>query len=118
MYKLLVLAFALAVSLSACTTQGEARQLTRLDATTVKSAERSFQRMADELPPEKKQQLAMAMLAINLSGASSAHDVVRNPALQSPSIGRIKDQVAGMTADEIISYAASVSTVKMEVQAR
>lgn len=60
----------------------------------------------------------MAMIAINLSGASSAHDVVRNPVLQSPSIGRIKDRGAGMSAEETIAYAASVSTVKMETQAR
>ncbi|MBW8368880.1 MAG: hypothetical protein K0M70_13600 [Arenimonas sp.] len=118
MYKFIFLAATLALSLSACSTNSDARYVTRLDATTVQSAQMSFQRMSEELPQNKKQELVMAMIAINLSGVGSAYDVVRNAELQSPSIGRIKDRVAGMTAEEIIAYAANVSTVKIEAQTR
>ena len=72
--------------------------------------------MAGELRGDDWQKLSMAMLAINIKGVQSAHEVVNNPELQSPSIGRIKDEVADMTAQEIIDYAAKVSMVRMEIQ--
>lgn len=108
----------LAIALSACATTGSERSSTRIDAATVETAEASFKRMADEQPAAKRNELLAAMIVINLAGVQSAYDVARNPALQSPSIGRIKDRVAGMTADEIIAYAATVSTVKTEIRSR
>lgn len=112
-----IFASLLLAAVAGCASTPEAAP-TRLDATTVESAERTFLRMADELPGDGWQKLSMAMIAINMKNVNSAHQVVGNPELQSPSIGRIKDEVAGMTAQEIIEYAAKVSTVRIEVQRR
>lgn len=60
-------------------------------------------------------QLALAVLAINMIGVNSAYEVVNSPELQTSSIGRIKDRVAGMSADEIIAYAAKNSTLRIDV---
>ena len=62
----------------------------------------------------KKQQLVGAMLQLNFNGVNSAIEIASSPALQHPSILRIKDKVAGMTADEIIDLAKHTSTVKIE----
>ena len=115
MLRMFVLASLLAAVLAACASTRTASP-TRLDATTVESAEKSFKKMGQELPGDGWQKLAMAMIAINMKNVKSAYEVVGNPELQSPSIGRIKDEVAGMTAQEIIDYAAKVSTVRVEVQ--
>lgn len=58
------------------------------------------------------------MLKINMAGVQSAYDVVQSKDLQSPSIARIKDRVAGMTAEEIIALANRTSDVKVEVESR
>lgn len=112
-----VLAALLLAAVAGCASTPTAAP-TRLDATTAETAKRTFQKMADELPGDGWQRLAMAMIAINMKNVKSAHEVVNNPELQSPSIARIKDEVAGMSAQEIIDYAAKVSTVRMEVQRR
>lgn len=90
----------------------------RIDATSVASAEASFKRMHSALPTEKKKKLIMAVVAINLVGVNSAIEVVNSPELQRLTVGRIKDQIADMTADEILEYAAKHSTVTMEVVMR
>ncbi|MBS3895342.1 DUF6694 family lipoprotein [Silanimonas sp.] len=118
MYKSYLLIAALCLASAGCSTPGDTRSVTRLDATSVQSAEATFQKMTNELPRSKQQELVMAIIAINLIGVLSAHEAVTNPELRTPSIGRIKDRVAGMTAEEILQYAAEVSTVSMEIQGR
>ena len=114
----LLMSLALAFLLSCCATAGSTGQTPRIDATSVATAERSFREMMDALSPDKQHQLALAMLALNLGGVSSAYEAASNPELQSPSISRIKDDVNGMSAEEIIALAARTSTVKFETPIR
>ena len=97
-------AVALLVSVLAvgCTTPAE-RSAVRIDASSIESAEDSYKAMTRGQSHAKKQELAIAVLVLNMEGVTSAYEVVGNPELQSPSIGRIKDRVAGMTAAEIIA---------------
>ena len=75
--------------------------------------------MTEDAAPAKRQQLLIAMLKLNMVGIHSAYDVVNNPELQSFGISRVKDKVAGLTADEIIDLAnSSPSTVTVEPQAK
>ncbi len=113
-----LMSLVLASLLAGCATTASTAQSPRIDATSVVAAEDSYRAMMDTLSPEKQRQLALAMLALNLRGVGSAYEAMKNPDLQSLSIGRIKDDVNGMTADEIIALAARTSTVKFEVPAR
>ncbi|MEP6881547.1 MAG: hypothetical protein ABI866_06115 [Dokdonella sp.] len=72
--------------------------------------------MLNQSSAKKQQDLAIAMLKLSMVGVKSAHEVVENPALQKPAIARVKDRVAGMTADEIIDLANRTSDVKVEVE--
>lgn len=90
----------------------------RIDATSRESAHASFMAMMKRLPKAKQEKLAAAVLVINMEGVKSVHEAIRDPELQSPSIERIKDTVAGMTADEIIAYADRTGDVQVKVQAR
>jgi hypothetical protein len=110
-----VVAVLLAVLIASCTTTKIDRSVARIDASTPATAEASYKKMLGSLPQAKQMQLAVAVLTINMIGVSSAYEVVRSPELQAPSIVRIKDRVAGMSADEIIAYAAKNSTVGVEV---
>lgn len=90
----------------------------RIDATSRGSAHASFMAMMKRLPNAKQEKRAAAVLVINMEGIKSVHDVVPDPELQSPSIERIRDTVAGMAADEIIAYADRTGDVQVKVQAR
>ena len=92
----------------------QSREPVRLDASSTEAAEASWKAMVDGTRGSKKQKLLEAMLKINLAGVKSGYEVVGNPKLQSLGIARIKDQVAGMTADEIIALGERVGTVKIE----
>lgn len=48
-----------------------------------------------------------------MEGVSSAYEVVNDPELQQPSIERIREKVAGMTADEIIRLSKRVTSVRV-----
>lgn len=54
------------------------------------------------------------MLKINLAGVQSVKERINNPELQGLGIARIKDKIAGLSAEEIIEYVERVSTVKIE----
>lgn len=95
-----------------------AREPLRLDASSDTAAEESFKRMADRLSAKRQQKLQIAILQINMIGVNSAYETVANPELRSPGVARIKDKIAGMTADEIIDFADRNSTVTIEVQSR
>lgn len=109
---------ALAACLAACMSSGTKREATRIDASSDATAEASFKAMLSELPNGKQQELLVAMIEINLEGVQSAYDIVGNPQLQRMSITRIKDRVAGMTAEEIVAYAETVSTVEAQLERR
>jgi len=72
--------------------------------------------MMGELDRDEQMALAMAMLQLNLAGVESASEMLANPELRKPSITRIREQVDGMTADEIVALAARSSDVTMFVQ--
>lgn len=95
-----------------------ARQPVRLDASSTQAAEASWKRMVDEARGSRKQKLLEAMLKINLAGVTSGYEVVGNAEFQSLGIARIKDRVAGMTADEIIELGERIGTVRVEPAAR
>nr|WP_298128715.1 hypothetical protein [uncultured Pseudoxanthomonas sp.] len=105
--------FAALAALLAVST-ASAKEPVRLDASSDAAAEASWKAMHQEASPEQKRELPLAMLKINLAGTKSAYDVVGDPELQSLGIARIKDKVAGMTADEIIALGNRVSTIKAE----
>jgi hypothetical protein len=92
----------------------QSREPLRLDASSAEAAEASWKAMVDDTRGSKKQKLLEAMLKINLAGVKSAYKVAGNPELQSLGIARIKDQVAGMTVDEIIELGERVGTIKIE----
>lgn len=115
MLKKILLAIFLTFAATACATSVDSTSEIRLDATSDSSAKNSFAAMAKALEPQKRQELLVAMIKLNLVGVESASEVVQNPALQSPSIVRIKDQVAGMTAQEIIDLAERTSSVEAKI---
>jgi hypothetical protein len=108
---LLLLTFALSTACTAMPTQSDA---VRIDSSSQEAAEASYKTMMKGRSEWENQKLALAVLMLNMAGVKSAYEVVGNPELQSPSIGRIKDKVAGMTADEIITLAARTSDVRIE----
>lgn len=115
MSKVIIVAVFITALLGGCATHKANPTVARIDSSTAASAEASYKAMINRLPQPKQMQLALAVTMINMIGVNSAHEVVANPELQSPSIGRIKDRVAGMSADEIIAYADRNSTVRIEI---
>jgi hypothetical protein len=89
-----------------------AKEPIRIDATSEATATATFERMTSSLSPRKQQTLQIAVLLLNMEGVSSAYEVVDDPALQRPSIARIRDKVSGMSADEIIALSKRVKTVR------
>lgn len=109
------LAAALTFALAACSSApARSDQALRLDATSDATAQRSFQRMVDRADAAGKQELAFAMLKLNMEGVQSVYEVVQQPELKTLSIARVKDRVAGMTAEEIIALANAVSSVDVQ----
>jgi len=86
----------------------------RIDASSNAAAQASWDRMLAESNSQTQQKLLGALVQINLAGVNSALEVASNPDLQSLSVSRIKDKVAGLTAEQIIDLAGRVSTVKIE----
>lgn len=113
-FAVLALTCALAVANAAT----PSNNTVRIDATSAASAEASYKAMMKGRPEPDRQKLALAVLVINMAGVQSAYDMVGNPELQSPSIGRIREKVAGMTADEIMGLAANTKDVNFKVDAK
>ncbi len=90
----------------------------RIDASSDAAAAGSFARMVEPLPESKRKELQIAILVLNMDGVSSAYEAIRDPALQRPSIERIKDRVAGLTADEIIELSKRVTSIRVEIRSR
>jgi hypothetical protein len=70
-----------------------------LDASSDAAANRSFQRMVNSLDGKRKNELLNAIVQLNQGDASAAGDTTK------PSVARIKDKIAGLTAEEIIDLA-------------
>lgn len=98
----------------ASTTTPAQSGMARIDSSSVESAEASYEVMMSGRSDMEEKKLAFAVLALNMEGVKSAYEVVDVPELQSFSIGRIKDKVAGMTADEIITLAARDTGIGIE----
>lgn len=92
--------------MSAATTDAIAKEPIRLDGSSDSAAVRSFKQMMDARP-DARMHLAMAMLQLNMVGVSSAAEMMADPELRNPSIARVRDEVDGLTADEIIALAAA-----------
>lgn len=86
----------------------------RIDATTNASAQASWHKMYAQADPSTKHKLISALVELNLAGVNSAYEVVKNPDLQTLSAARIKDKIAGLTADQIVELANKTSTVKIQ----
>jgi hypothetical protein len=71
-----------------------------LDASSDAAANRSFQRMVNSLDGKRKDELLAAVVQLNKADAGGAGEA---PA--KPSVVRIKDKIAGLTAEEIIDLA-------------
>jgi hypothetical protein len=92
-----------------------AAQPVTIDASSEQSAQESYTKMFDSLSGSKRVQLQMAILLINMDGVGSASEMMADPELRNPGIKRIRDRVAGMTADQIIDEAKKVTSVKLVV---
>ena len=114
--KKTLLAASLVLSLAACATT-PVTPLT-IDGSTDAAAEASWARMLGAVDSRKRMELLTAMVAINLQGVESVYDVAGNEDLHKLSISRVREQLDGMTADEILAYAGEVSTVKIRIEAR
>ena len=98
-----------------CATTSVKRTAVRIDASSIESAETSYKAMMRDRSEPDQQKLALAVLMLNMEGVKSVYVVVGNPELQSPSIGRIRAKVAGMTAEEIMELAARNPSGRIEV---
>lgn len=114
MLKLIAVALISAVLTVGCASSSSRGDVVRIDATSKETADASFKSMMDGRSTSDQQKLAMAVLMLNMEGVKSAYDIVRNPELQEPSISRIKDKVAGLTADQIIELASRNPSVRIE----
>jgi hypothetical protein len=83
-----------------------------IDATTEASAQRSYERMTAALPKQRQIDLSMAVLKINMDGINSAAEMLADPELRNPGVARIRQRVAGMTAEQIIAEAEKVTSVQ------
>jgi hypothetical protein len=88
----------------------------RIDGSSEDAANRTFQRMMELVKPDQQQALAIALIQINLGGAESVYEVLRNPDMQHPSAGRVRDKIAGMTAPEIIAFANKTATTTVVIE--
>jgi hypothetical protein len=111
-----VLQARLLVALVTCSSFAWSGQVIRVDGSSDAAANESFQRMVSSLKPDEQQALLIALIQINMGGAESAQDMLREPKMQHPSAAQVKDKIAGMTATEIIAYANKTSKTKAFVE--
>lgn len=106
----------LALVLGAASLAVQTAEPVRLDGSSDQAAERSFKAMLDASPRATQRELAMAMLKLNMAGVSSASEMLADPELRNPSIKRIRRQVDGRTAKEIIALAKEDSSATVFLQ--
>lgn len=107
----LLIALATAAALVSCATSSHDGDLVRMDATSVETAEASYQAMMVGRSVAQQQRLALAVLLLNLEGTRSANDLVGD--IQG-SVGPIRNKVAGLTAAQIIALSARVKEPRIE----
>ncbi|WP_114239605.1 hypothetical protein [Dyella sp. C9] len=90
-----------------------AKEAARIDASSNPRVERSFARMMRELSPAERQQLVAAIVQLNQREAYGDTGTARPD--EAPSAARIKGQIAGMTAREIIDLANRTLSTKAEL---
>ncbi|WP_181302825.1 DUF6694 family lipoprotein [Rhodanobacter sp. PCA2] len=113
MRKYLAAATLAATLIAGCVTTSARDVPVRIDSSSPQAAEASYKAMMQDRSEADQQKLALAVLMLNMQGVKSAHEVVNKPELQSPTITRIRQKVAGMTADEIIALAAQNPSVRV-----
>jgi len=92
----------------------DAGEPTRIDAATSASAEASWDRMVTETSEETRSKLRIALYQLNAvaANASGLRGIAYHSALQDPSVVRVKDKVAGLTAEQIIELANQTSSTR------
>ncbi len=88
----------------------------RIDASSDRAAEESWARMLESADPATRERLQFAMVKINLMGVKSARETVGRPEFDALGIVRIKGQVAGMSAQELIALGETNRDLRIEVQ--
>lgn len=108
----------LTMAIAACAATSTESHAVRIDSSSYPAAEASYEAMMQGRSEAEKRKLALAVLMLNLEGVKGVYETLDNPELQSPSIGRIREKVSGMTAAEIIALASRVSDVRVEAPGR
>lgn len=106
-----LLALVFAAALAGCATVKSGGEVVRIDATSVETAEASYQAMMVGRSVAQQQRLALAVLMLNLEGVKSANDLVGD---NQGGVGHIRTKVAGLSADEIIVLSARVKEPRIE----
>ena len=113
MWKHLAVVIFSVAMIAGCATVPKAAAV-RIDSSSPQAAEASYKTMMEGRSEANQKKLALAVLVLNMQGVKSAFEVVNNPELQSPSIVRIRKEVAGMTAEQIIELAAKNPSVHIQ----
>ena len=105
---------ALAIIIFALSSAANAGEPTRIDASSDASAQASWDRMLAEASDETKNKLRVALLELNTVAATENHlyGIAFHAALQDPQVFRIKDKVAGLSAEQVIELAKQTSGTK------
>lgn len=91
-----------------------ARDIVRIDAHDARSASQSFGAMIGALPANEQRDLIEAVALLNLRGVKSAQELDARADLRNGfGIARIKDEVAGMSAEEIVALAREVPDISI-----
>lgn len=114
MLKYVALVALSVATLTGCASVHSPEAEIRIDSSSPQAAEASYKSMMNARSEADQRKLAVAILMLNMQGVTSARDVVNHPELQAPSIARIRQKVAGMTAEQIMELAAQNPSVRVE----
>ena len=84
---------------------------TRIDASTDASTQASWDRMLGESSDHTKCELRAALVKLNSVAATEQgfRGIAFHAALQDPSVIRIRDKIAGFSAQQIVEFASQAS---------
>jgi hypothetical protein len=91
----------------AAITGTSARDPVRIDASSDIAANTTFEKMMRDCPRGQQKALVAAIVQLNLTGTHTVYEVVNDANKLQISAAHVKDQISGMSADEIIAFAAS-----------
>jgi hypothetical protein len=87
----------------------------RIDGSTEATFDRSFTQMNRSLSGPEQTALWIALIRIHFMGVESALELVDNPELQNLEFANLREELDGMTLDEILEYAEqSAVTINIE----